>query len=135
MADANPTLLAFYIRELFDQGKEGNLSEQVEHVGVYFGYLADSIDADRYHITAERELLEALEAVYLWLSNALLAYPTSIRDQVRSIFVDSRLCQVFAIIASLSENQLQYFRRSRLQRRLMQTALFKIFTFGLLTPR
>lgn len=114
--EAKPDYLKWHIQTLFRRGIEHDLPEDLRYVSDYYSYLADSIDHNKPEVTADRELIELFESVSLWLHDKLLSYPESVRHQVSDIFRSKDLCQVFAIISSLTEKEFRTMRRERIGR-------------------
>ncbi|MHB1095626.1 MAG: hypothetical protein ACYC3F_05595 [Gemmatimonadaceae bacterium] len=42
--------------------------------------------------------------MYLWLSDRLLLYPDSVREQVRNLVAEMKLCEQFAVFATLADD-------------------------------
>src|SRR5262245_54256447 len=83
----------------------------LEAVAEYYSYLADHINYEMFEVSTSRALLETFEAVFLWLKDELKAYPDAIGIQVEEIMVSKRLCEVFGVIATISDDHLMALSR------------------------
>jgi hypothetical protein len=100
--------------DLLFRGKyAADLAEGLRAVASYFELLAERIDYRRGILRAKPLLVGRFEAVYLWLSDQLLVYPDTIRDQVRELVQHERLCEQFAVLASLSGDEDESIRIPR----------------------
>jgi len=118
---------------LFSRFYDGDISHDLETVAEYYSHLADNIDYESFRITANRELLESFESVYLWLQDKLLAYPETIRNQILEIVREKQLCEIVGIVANLSDSHLSQLRRQGFFRRL--PAIYSLFGFTFALPR
>ncbi|WP_339745149.1 hypothetical protein [uncultured Rubinisphaera sp.] len=100
------------IELLLSRYHERDLAYDLDVVSDYYAFLADRIDYEHMHVDSARPLLETFESVFLWMKDALLQYPETIRQQVLDIIEEKQLCEIISIIANLSDSHLR-----RLQRR------------------
>lgn len=121
------------VQLMFSRYYDGDISHDLETVAEYYSHLADNIDYEAFRITANRELLDSFESVFLWLQDKLLAYPEAIRTQILEIVREKQLCEIVGIVANLSERHLSHLRRQGLFRRL--PSIYSFFGFTLALPR
>ena len=118
MEESDLKYLKNRINNIFSKYVDEDLSDHLRHISDYYSYLGDCIEYKKFSVTADFELIESFEAVYLWLKEKLLLYPDSIRNQVVEIFKEKKLCEIFAIIANLEPEHLKEIRLNRIFKRL-----------------
>jgi len=82
-------------------------------VSQYYRYMSESIASDEILINCDKNLLINFEAIYLWLQEQLVYLPSHLKDQVEDIFKTAKLCELFAILSSLSEKEIWSINRRR----------------------
>lgn len=103
-------LLKWQIKRLFSDSEVWTLSEKISHVSEYYAYLADSLDHKRISISADPELIQRFEAVFLWLRDKLVVYPDSFRQQILQIEEKLSLCDLFSTLSVLRSEDLDSLR-------------------------
>ena len=106
--------LKFRIKHLFSNLGVWNPSDQLSQISEYYTYLADTLDYQRVKIDADPELIQRFESVYLWLQDRLVVYPDTIRRQISEIVEEASLCELFAILSTLSRRRLPNLRQRSL---------------------
>lgn len=105
------------LREGISRTLEGrdypSVKDKMLTVSNYYRYMSTSIASDEILIDCDRELLSNFEAVYLWLIEQLVYLPTHLKDQVEGIFKEAKLCELFAILSSLSDKEIWTINRRR----------------------
>ncbi|HXT16337.1 MAG TPA: hypothetical protein VN706_11945 [Gemmatimonadaceae bacterium] len=100
------------IEHLFYASTVGDAPHSIRFISEYCRYLASGID-QRGAIVIPPDLLGSFESVYLWLSDRIKGYPDGVKNQVKQIVDGEKLCDRFARLASLSEHELEHYRRRR----------------------
>jgi hypothetical protein len=87
--------------------------DKMVSVSKYFRYLSECISSDEILINCDKELLMSFEAIYLWLQEQLAYLPSHLKDQIENINKTSKLCELFAILSSLSDKEIWSISRRR----------------------
>ncbi|WP_444891820.1 hypothetical protein ACJJIE_11880 [Microbulbifer sp. TRSA001] len=87
--------------------------EYMLSVSQYYRYMSESIASDDILIDCDKDLLVNFEAIYLWLQEQLAYVPSHLKDQVEEIFKTAKLCELFAILSSLSDKEIWSINRRR----------------------
>lgn len=90
-----------------------SIKDKMLIVSNYYEYMSMSIISNEILIDCDRELLCSFEAIYLWLIEQLGHLPDHLKNQVEGIFKEVKLCELFAILASLSEKEIYTIKRRR----------------------
>ncbi|WP_289032224.1 hypothetical protein [uncultured Paraglaciecola sp.] len=90
-----------------------SVKDKMLTVSSYYRYMSTSIASDEILIDCDRELLSNFEAVYLWLIEQLVYLPAHLKNQVENIFQEAKLCELFAILSSLSDKEIWTINRRR----------------------
>lgn len=90
---------------LFRRQESDDTGESLVLIAEYLEYLATQLhEGAGWEVDGNVALISRFEAVYLWLSDRLLLYPDSVRDQVRNLVSEKRLCEQFAVLATLADD-------------------------------
>ena len=111
------------IKWLFMQYVERDLSNELGDIADYFSFIAERINADSLSIDVDSDLIRCFESVHLLLSDKLVLYPEPIQKQVAAISADHRLCDVLALLGSLSAKEISQLNgdKFRLARALVES--------------
>ena len=101
------------IRKILEGRDYPSNKDKMLALSSYYRYMSDSITSEEILIDCDKELLISFEAVYLWLQEQLTYLPAHLKDQVEKIFQDTRLCELFAILSSLSDKEIWAINRRR----------------------
>ena len=116
--------LKWHIKRLFSDSEYWTLSDKISHVSEYYAYLADSFDHKRVSVSADPELIQRFESVFLWLRDRLVVYPDSFRQQVLQIEEKRSLCDLFSTLSVLPSEDLDSLRPKSLS-----ASVFNVIAF------
>lgn len=115
------------------EGREyPSVKDKMLTVSNYYRYMSTSIASDEILIDCDRELLSNFEAVYLWLIEQLVYLPAHLKEQVENMFQEAKLCELFAILSSLSDKEIWAINRRRRLNSSMGifASIFKLRSFS-----
>lgn len=105
------------LREGISRTLEGrdypSVKDKMLTVSAYYRYMSTSITSEEILIDCDRDLLSNFEAVYLWLIEQVVYLPVHLKNQVEGIFNEAKLCELFAILSSLSDKEIWTINRRR----------------------
>ena len=106
-------VLKYHIDRIIQDGGSDDPKQDMLYVAEYYQYLSDNLNPEEYLIDASKELILSFESLYLWLSEKLSHLSNSIGNQIEEIFKTKNLCEIFAILASLSPSDIRRINRNR----------------------
>jgi hypothetical protein len=101
------------INYLLDGRDYPSNKQKMLSVSKYYRYMSSSIASEEILIDCDKDLLFNFEAIYLWLQEQLTYLPSHLKEQVEGIFKASKLCELFAILSSLSDREIYLINRRR----------------------
>lgn len=113
-----------YIDLLFSKYVERDPADDLRSIGDYLEYIAQRIQYERLRVEAPPDFLTRFESVCLLLRDRLRLYPETVQEQVEQILKESRLERIFAVMATLSDED-----RIRLQRQSFFRRIVAAFPF------
>ncbi|WP_440877484.1 hypothetical protein [Thalassotalea sp. PLHSN55] len=106
-------VLKYDIDAIIRNGSTGDSKNDMIVLADYYQYLSDKIMPYNFSIDAPEEFLLCFESLYLWLHEKLTLLSPSIKTQIEDIFTNKNLCEIFAILSSISPKDIYRFNRSK----------------------
>lgn len=113
MTDKELEKLKADINRILDGTDYPSSKDKMLSVSKYYLYMSESIASEKILINCDKDLLISFEAIYLWLQEKLSYLPSHLNEQVKTIFSDAKLCDLFAILSSLGNDEIKYINRRR----------------------
>jgi hypothetical protein len=113
MEEEDLKILKYYINSIIRDGGTKDPKSDMLKLADYYQYLSSCIQPDEYFIDADKELILNFEALYLWLHERTSILSSSIKEQIENIFKDKNLCEIFAILTSISPKDIRRINRNR----------------------
>lgn len=96
----------YYIDRIVLDGGTDNPKEDMLNLAKYYQQLSESINPDNFKITASKNSLLNFETLYLWLHEKITLSLPKIKDQIENIFYENNLCEIFAILSTVTQDEI-----------------------------
>ncbi|MFT6908738.1 MAG: hypothetical protein ACJAS1_005442 [Oleiphilaceae bacterium] len=113
MDDNKLTMLKHYIDIIIRDGGSGDPKHDMMMLADYYQLLSDKVIPSEFYIDVKEEFLLCFESLYLWLHEKLTLLSPSIKTQIEDIFTSKNLCEIFAILSSISPRDIRRFNRNK----------------------
>ena len=117
-------ILQLRIDLLFHNYVEQEPADDLRTISEFFEFLSQRLHYDRRMIDAPRGLLTRFESVCLLLRDRLGFYPETIKAQVDAILTEATLERTFAVLGTLSDEDLRRLRMQNSLQRLISAVPF-----------
>jgi|GEM_PF-2556960 len=111
MDDKKLDRLKFYIDVIIRDGGTDDPKQDMINLADYYQYLSERIIPEEYAVDVNENFLLSFESLYLWLQEKLTLLPPNIKNQIEEIFTEKNLCEIFAILSSVSAKDIRRFNR------------------------
>lgn len=113
MDDDQLDVLKYYIERIISDGGTKDPKQDMIKLADYYQYLSDKVIPSEYAIDVKQNFLLCFESLYLWLHEKLTLLSPSIKSQIEEIFTSKNLCEIFAILSSISPLDIKRFNRNK----------------------
>jgi hypothetical protein len=113
MDDNKLKILKYYIDSIIRDGGTEDPKQDMIMLADYYQYLSDNVIPSEYAINVKEDFLLCFESLYLWLHEKLTLLSPSIKSQIEDIFTSKNLCEIFAILSSISPIDIKRFNRNK----------------------
>lgn len=115
--------LKMCIDKIVQDGGSDNPKKDMNSLADYYQYLSSCILPEEYRVDANKEFILSFESLFLWLHEKSSSLSPDIKNQINEIFRSKNLCEIFAVLASISPTDIRRINLSR-KRKSIFSAFF-----------
>jgi hypothetical protein len=112
MDDKKLEHLKLYIDIIIRNGGSDDPKHDMTILADYYQYLSDKIIPAEFTVDVKEDFLLCFESLYLWLHEKLSLLSPSIKNQIEEIFTSKNLCEIFAILSSVTPQDIRRYNKS-----------------------
>ena len=112
MDDQKLKTLKLYMDIIIRDGGSDDPKHDMIMLADYYQYLSDKIFPAEFVIDVKEDFLLCFESLYLWLHEKLTLLSPSIKSQIEEIFTSKNLCEIFAILSSVSPKDIRRYNKN-----------------------